>query len=105
MPQHRMLTVTIFIDFGSESRSPIEQNVTAVEGSTVLDVLRIVVPIVTLQKFGMDDFAEEIAGIRNDFVIDRGWQFEVNGYRSNVPAERYLVKGSDLINWLYIAAP
>jgi len=56
MPQHRMLTVTISINFGSESRSPIEQNVAAVEGSTVLDVLRIVVPIVTLQKFGMDDF-------------------------------------------------
>lgn len=105
MPQHRMLTVTISINFGSESRSPIEQNVAAVEGSTVLDVLRIVVPIVTLQKFGMDDFAEEIAGIRNDFVIDRGWHFEVNGYRSNVPAERYLVKSGDLINWLYIAAP
>jgi len=53
----------------------------------------------------MDDFVEEIAGIQNEFAIDRGWQFEVNGYRSNVAAERYLVKSGDLINWLYIAAP
>jgi hypothetical protein len=105
MPQHRMLTVTISIDFGSESRPPIEQNIAVLEGSTVLDVLRIVVPIATSCKFGMDDFVEEIAGIQNEFAIDRGWHFEVNGYRSNVPAERYLVKGGDLINWLYIAAP
>jgi len=99
-----MLTVTISIDFGSESRPPIEQNVAVREGSTVLDVLRIAVPIVTAHKFGMDDFVEEIAGIKNEFATDRGWQFEVNGYRSNVAAERYLVRGGDLIHWLYFTA-
>ena len=97
--------MTISIDFGSENRSRIRKNVAALEGSTVLDVLRLAVPIVTSRKFGMDHFVEEIAGIRNDFASDRGWHFEVNGYRSNVPAERYLVKGGDLIEWLYLVAP
>ena len=53
----------------------------------------------------MDHFVEEIAGIRNDFASDQGWHFEVNGYRCNVPAERYLLKNGDLIKWLYLAAP
>ena len=96
--------MTISIDFGSENRSRIRKNVAALEGSTVLDVLRLAVPIVTSRKFGMDYFVEEIAGVRNDFASDRGWHFEVNGYRSNVPAERYLVKGGDLIEWLYLVA-
>jgi hypothetical protein len=53
----------------------------------------------------MDHFVEQIVGIRNDFATDRGWHFEVNGYRSNVPAERYLLKDGDLIKWLYLLAP
>jgi len=105
MPENRTLEVTVSIDFGSESRPRIQKNVAVVEGSTVFDVLRMAVPIVTSRKFGMDQFVEEIAGIRNDFASDRGWHFEVNGYRSNVPAERYLVKGGDLIEWLYLVAP
>ena len=100
-----MLEVTLSIDFGLENRPRIEQTIAALEGSTVLDVLRIVVPIVTSRKFGMDDFVEEIAGVKNDFATDRGWHFDVNGYRSTVPAERYLVKGGDLIEWLYLGAP
>jgi hypothetical protein len=51
----------------------------------------------------MDHFVEEIDGVKNDFAGDRGWQFEVNGYRSNVPAERYLVKDRDWIKWLYLS--
>ena len=97
--------MTLSIDFGLENRPRIEQTIAALEGSTVLDVLRIVVPIVTSRKFGMDDFVEEIAGVKNDFATDRGWHFDVNGYRSTVPAERYLVKGGDLIEWLYLGAP
>ena len=105
MPENRTLEVTVSIDFGSENRPRIQKNVAVVEGSTVFDVLRMAIPIVTSRKFGMDHFVEEIAGIRNDFASDRGWHFEVNGYRSNVPAERYLVKGGDLIEWLYLVAP
>jgi hypothetical protein len=105
MPEYGTLEVTVSIDFGLENRPRIQKNVAVVEGSTVFDVLRIAVPIVTSRKFGMDHFVEEIAGIRNDFASDRGWHFEVNGYRSNVPAERYLVKGGDLIEWLYLVAP
>ena len=51
----------------------------------------------------MEHFVEEIDGIKNDFASDRGWRFEVNGLRSNVPAERYLVKDGDWIKWLYLA--
>src|SRR5215831_10230948 len=72
---------------------------------TVFDALSAAVRVVTSRKFGMDHFVEEIAGVRNDFASDRGWHFEVNGYRSNVPAERYLVKDGDLIKWLYLSAP
>ena len=50
----------------------------------------------------MEHFVEEIQGISNDFARDRGWHFEVNGYRSNVPAERYLLKDGDWIKWLYV---
>jgi hypothetical protein len=53
----------------------------------------------------MEHFVEEIDGIKNDFVADRGWRFEVNGRRSNVPAERYLVKDGDWIKWLYFTGP
>jgi hypothetical protein len=60
------------------------------------------VPVVTLPRYGMDHFVEEIDGIRNDFAGDRGWRFEVNGYGSNVPAERYLVKSGDWIKWQYV---
>jgi hypothetical protein len=48
---------------------------------------------------------EEIGGVRSDPVKDRWWYFEVNGYRSNVAAERYLVKSGDRIEWLYLSTP
>ena len=48
---------------------------------------------------------EEIGGVISDPVKDRWWYFEVNGYRSNVAAERYLVKSGDRIKWLYLSSP
>jgi hypothetical protein len=45
---------------------------------------------------------EEIAGVRSDAAKNWWWYFEVNGYRSNVAAERYLVKSGDKIKWLYL---
>lgn len=47
---------------------------------------------------------EEIAGVRSDAAKNRWWYFEVNGYRSNVAAERYLIKVGDKIKWLYLDA-
>jgi hypothetical protein len=47
---------------------------------------------------------EEIAGVRSDAAKNRWWYFEVNGYRSNVAAERYLIKSGDKIKWLYLEA-
>jgi len=49
-------------------------------------------------------FVEEIGGVRSDPVKERWWDFEVNGYRSNVAVERYLVRSGDRIKWLYLAA-
>lgn len=92
------------IDFRSETQLPIKKTVTMPEKSSVFDALSATVPVITSRKFGMDHFVEEIAGVRNDFAGDYGWHFEVNGYRSNIPAERYLVKDGDLIKWLYLAA-
>ena len=105
MPDNKTIAVTVVIDFKSKTQLPIEKTVTMPEKSTVFDALSATVRVVTSHKFGMDHFVEEIAGIRNDFASDRGWHFEVNGYRSNVPAERYLLKDGDLIKWLYLAAP
>jgi len=48
---------------------------------------------------------EEIKGVRSDPEKDRWWYFEVNGYRSNVAAERYLVRKGDKIKWLYLSTP
>jgi hypothetical protein len=104
MPNKKTIEVTVVVDFGSKTQPRIEKTMTMPEKSTVFDALSATVPLVTSRKFGMDHFVEEIAGVRNDFASDCGWHFEVNGYRSNVPAERYLVKGGDLIKWLYLGA-
>jgi Domain of unknown function (DUF4430) len=105
MPEDKIIQVTVVIDFKSNPQPRVEKTVTVPAKSTVFDALSAAVPVVTSRKFGMDHFVEEIAGVRNDFASDRGWHFEVNGYRSNVPAERYLVKDGDLIKWLYLSAP
>ena len=102
---NKTIEVTVVVDFSSAATRRIEKTVTIPEKSTVFDALSATVPVVTSRKFGMDHFVEAIAEIRNDFAEDRGWHFEVNGYRSNVPAERYLVKDGDLIKWLYLSAP
>jgi uncharacterized protein DUF4430 len=98
-----MMEVTVTIDFGPAGKQGFEKMVTVSEKSTVLDALSISVPVVTSHRYGMDHFVEEIDGIKNEFAHDRGWHFEVNGYRSNVPAERYLVKNGDWIKWSYLA--
>jgi Domain of unknown function (DUF4430) len=105
MAGNKTIEVAVVIDFGSKTQLLIEKTMTIPEKSTVFDALSAVVPVVTSHKFGMDHFVEEIAGVRNDFASDHGWYFEVNGYRSNVPAERYLLKDGDLIKWLYLSAP
>ena len=98
-----MITVTVTIDFGAAGRPRAEAVVTIPERSTVLEVLLARFAVTTEPKYGMDHFIEEIDGVRNDFVNDRGWRFEVNGRGSNVPAERYLVKRGDWIKWSYVA--
>jgi Domain of unknown function (DUF4430) len=100
----KTIEVTVVVDFSSTAMRRVEKTLTIPEKSTVFDALGAAVPVVTSRKFGMDHFVEEIAGIKNDFATDRGWHFEVNGYRSNVPAERYLLKDGDLIKWLYLEA-
>jgi hypothetical protein len=96
-----MIVVSISIDFGPAGRPPFEKKATVPEKSTVLDALSKLVPVLTSPRYGMEYFVEEIDGIKNDFASDLGWRFEVNGRRSNVPAERYLVKNGDWIKWLY----
>jgi hypothetical protein len=102
MVDDKTIEVTVIIDFRSKAQPLIEKTFSIVEKSTVFDALSAAVPVVTSGKFGMDHFVEEIAGVKNDFGSDRGWHFEVNGYRSNVPAERYLLKDGDLVKWLYL---
>jgi Domain of unknown function (DUF4430) len=98
-----MTTVTVTVDFGPAARPSFEAVVTVLERSTVLDVLLHWLSVTTSPKYGMEHFVEEIDGIKNDFVNDRGWRFAVNGRSSNVPAERYLVKNGDWIKWSYVA--
>lgn len=94
--------MTVTIDFGFFGAGTIEESVAVAEKSTVLDALTGAVPVITSRRFGMENFVEAIGGIKNDFANDRGWRFEVNGYRSNVPAERYLLKDGDWIKWIYL---
>jgi hypothetical protein len=97
-----MIEVTVTVDFGPAARPRVEKTVVLPEKSTVLDALVAAVQVLTSTKYGMDYFVEEIAGVENRFEEDFGWQFEVNGHRSNVPAERYLVKNRDWIKWTYL---
>jgi hypothetical protein len=97
-----VIEVTVTVDFGPVAKPRFEQTVAVPEKSTVLDTLTSLVPVVTLPRYGMEHFVEEIDGISNDFAGDHGWRFEVNGYRSNVPAERYLVKNGDWVKWVYV---
>jgi len=90
------------IDFGSLDRRRMEKRVTVAEPSTVFDALKIAAPVITSRKFGMDHFVETICGFGNDLSGTSGWSFAVNGYRSDVPAERYLVKRGDWIEWMYV---
>ena len=96
-----MIEVTVTIDFGPAGKQTFEAMVTVSEKSTVLEVLLKRLPVTTAPRYGMEHFVEEIDGIKNDFVADCGWRFQVNGRGSNVPAERYLVKNGDWIKWLY----
>ena len=104
MPNDKTIEVTVVVDFTSKATRRIEKTLTLPDKSTVFDALSVAAPVVTSHKFGMDHFVEEIAGVKNDFASDRGWHFEVNGYRSNVPAERYLLKDGDWVKWLYLEA-
>jgi hypothetical protein len=104
MPDENAIEIKVIIDFRSKRQPLIEKTFSILEKSTVFDALSIAVPVVTSRKFGMDHFVEEVAGVKNDFASNRGWHFEVNGYRSNVPADRYLLKNGDLIKWLYLEA-
>ena len=99
---NKTIEVTVIVDFRLKAQPSIEKRFILPEKTTVFDALSVAASVVTSRKFGMDHFVEEIAGIRNDFASDRGWHFDVNGYRSNVPAERYLLKDGDLINWVYL---
>ena len=101
--KNKPIEVTLTIDFGLQDSPQIQKTVSVPEGSTVFDASKAAVPVNTSCKFGMDYFVEDICGIGNDFARDRGWQFEVNGYRSNVPAERYLLKSGDWIKWVYLS--
>jgi hypothetical protein len=98
----QMVEVTVTIDFGPAGGGSLEKTVALAAKSTVFEALTAVVPVITAPKYGMECFVEEIQGIKNDFAGNRGWQFEVNGRRSDTPAERYLVKNGDWIKWLYL---
>lgn len=98
-----MMMVTLTVDFGPAGQPRFEKKVTVPEKSTVLDVLSSQLPTTTYPKYRMEHFVEGIDGVENDFARDRGWRFAVNGLHSNVPAERYLVRDGDWIQWLYLA--
>ena len=96
-----MIEVTVTIDFGPSGGGRFESVLVVPEKSTALEALMRSATVITAPKYGMEHFVEEIHGTKNDFACDRGWHFEVNGYRPNVPAERYLVKNGDWIRWLF----
>ncbi len=88
------------------------------EGSTVLDVLELVLET---ERKGSSDFAANpsaTAGIKNsaygkyvysicglaekDCGSKSGWTYKVNGKMPNVSADKYVLKSGDKIEWVYV---
>lgn len=97
---------------------PSYSSVTVKEGSTVLDVLELVLET---ERKGSSDFAANpgaTAGVKNsaygkyvysicglaekDCGSKSGWTYRVNGKMPNVSADKYVLKSGDRIEWIYV---
>ena len=97
---------------------PSYSSVTVKEGSTVLDVLELVLET---ERKGSSDFAANpnaTAGVKNsvygkyvysicglaekDCGSKSGWTYKVNGKMPNVSADKYVLKSGDKIEWVYV---
>lgn len=45
---------------------------------------------------------ESIDNVKNDFGINKWWQYWVNGQYATVGADKYELKNNDLVEWKYI---
>lgn len=97
---------------------PSYSSVTVKEGSTVLDVLELVLET---ERKGSSDFAANpnaTAGVKNsvygkyvysicglaekDCGSRSGWTYKVNGKMPNVSADKYVLRSGDKIEWVYV---
>lgn len=97
---------------------PSYSSVTVKEGSTVLDVLELVLET---ERKGSSDFAANpnaTAGVKNsvygkyvysicglaekDCGSMSGWTYKVNGKMPSVSADKYVLKSGDKIEWVYV---
>lgn len=92
--------------------------ITVKEGSTVLDVLKLVL---ATERKGSSDFAANpnaVAGVKNsaygkyvysicglaekDCGSKSGWTYKVNGKTPSISADKYVLKSGDKIEWVYV---
>lgn len=97
---------------------PSYSSVAVKQGSTVLDVLEL---ILENERKGSSNFAANpgaIAGVKNsaygkyvysicglaekDCGSKSGWTYKVNGKMPNVSADKYVLKSGDKIEWIYV---
>lgn len=97
---------------------PSYSSITVKEGSTVLDVLEL---ILATERKGSSEFAANpnaTAGVKNsaygkyvysicglaekDCGSTSGWTYYVNGKMPSVSADKYILKSGDKIEWVYV---
>lgn len=96
---------------------PSYSSVTVTEGSTVLDVLELVLSserkgsndfaanpgaVVIVKNSGFGRYVSSICGLAEmDCGSMSGWMYKVNGKISSVSADKYVLKSGDKIEWVY----
>jgi len=96
------VSLSVTVDFGTAGKHLVKKEVILPVRSTAFEVSREAFPIVTSGRGGINHFVEALKGVRSDPKMNRWWYSNVNGYRSNVAAEKYLVKHGDKVQWLYL---
>ena len=98
--------VTLRIDFDNGNIK--NYNVVKLgQGKTVFDLLKKITEENNLE-FSFKEYpdmgvlVESIGNVKNDFGINKWWQYWVNGQYATVGADKYELKNGDFIEWKYI---
>lgn len=99
-------TVTLRIDFDNGNISNYNE-IKLGEEKTVFGLLKKVAEENNLE-FSFKEYpdlgilVESIDSVKNDFGINKWWQYWVNGQYATKGADKYELKNNDLVEWKYI---